>query len=140
MKLIKEQICLHTLGKGMYEFTNDVNAIVREQNVQDGLCHLFIQHTSASLIISENADPTAKIDLEQFIDRIAPENQNWHRHTLEGPDDSPSHMKSILTNVDLTIPIDNGTLSLGTWQGIYLFEHRHHPHNRKILVRINDFS
>ena len=101
---------------------------------------LFIQHTSASLIISENADPTAKDDLEQFINRLAPDGEYWHKHTLEGEDDSTSHMKSIITNVDLTIPIDFGKLSLGTWQGIYLFEHRDFPHSRNILVRIQLFE
>jgi secondary thiamine-phosphate synthase enzyme len=87
------------------------------------------------LVISESYDPSAKIDLEAFMDRVAPDGQNWHRHTLEGPDDSPSHMRAMLTNVSLSIPIDNGQLSLGTWQGIYLFEHRNRPHHRSVLLR-----
>ena len=136
MKWIKETLHIKSTGKGLYEFTHQVQSVLSSHGVEEGMCHLFIKHTSASLIISENADPTAKQDLEAFIDRIAPENEPWHRHTLEGSDDSPSHMKSILTNVDLSIPIDHGQLSLGTWQGIYLFEHRNHPHTRRVDVRI----
>jgi len=131
-----KQIHLKTHGKGLYEFTSQVNNFLSSIVVQDGMCHLFIQHTSASLCISENADPTAKVDLEKFLDIIAPENQLWHRHTLEGPDDSPSHMKSIITDVSLSIPITHGQLGLGIWQGIYLAEHRSDPHTRKIIMKI----
>ena len=99
------------------------------------MCYLFIPHTSASLVISENYDPTAKLDLETFMDRLVPESQPWHEHTLEGPDDSPSHMRAILTATSLTIPIDDGRLSLGTWQGVYLFEHRRRGHRRQVLLR-----
>lgn len=97
-----------------------------------------MQHTSASLVISENYDPTAKMDLETFMERLVPENQTWFRHTLEGADDSPSHIRAMLTQPSLTIPIDDGALSLGTWQGIYLFEHRNHPQARSVLLRVLD--
>lgn len=96
---------------------------------------LYIQHTSASLVISESYDPTAKIDLEVFMERLAPEDQAWHRHTLEGRDDAPSHIRAMLTNTSLSIPIDDGKLSLGTWQGVYLFEHRVRGQGRRVLVR-----
>ena len=140
MNFIKETIQIRTSGKGLYEFTSEIESILTTYQNNDGLCHLFIQHTSASLIISENADPTAKDDLEQFINRLAPDGEDWHKHTLEGKDDSTSHMKSIITNVDLTIPIDSGRLELGIWQGLYLFEHRNFPHTRNILVRIQLFE
>lgn len=96
---------------------------------------LYIQHTSASLVISDSYDPTARMDLEAYLERLAPENQAWHRHTLEGSDDSPSHMRAMLTDTSLSIPIDAGNLSLGTWQGVYLFEHRARGHQRKLLIR-----
>jgi secondary thiamine-phosphate synthase enzyme len=99
------------------------------------MCTLFIKHTSASLVISESYDPTARIDLESFMDRIAPENQPWHRHVLEGSDDSPSHIRAMLTDTSLSIPIDQGSLSMGSWQGVYLFEHRARGHLRTILLR-----
>jgi secondary thiamine-phosphate synthase enzyme len=92
-------------------------------------------HTSASLVISESYDPSAKIDLEEFMERLVPENQAWFRHTLEGSDDSPSHMRAIITSTSLSIPVDHGKLSVGTWQGLYLFEHRSRSHHRKVLVR-----
>ncbi|MCB0385451.1 MAG: secondary thiamine-phosphate synthase enzyme YjbQ, partial [Bdellovibrionales bacterium] len=101
-----------------------------------GLVHLFLQHTSASLVIQENADPTAKADLETFLERLAPENETWHTHTIEGPDDTTSHLKSALTQAFLVLPVRNGRLALGTWQGLYLWEHRKAPHRRKILVTV----
>lgn len=136
MAWFTEHLQIQTSGKGLYEFTAEVNSIIRNHSVHDGMCHLFIQHTSASLCISENADPSAKADLERFLDRIAPEDQAWHRHTFEGPDDSPSHMKSILTDVSLSIPISHGKLDLGTWQGIYLAEHRHMSHQRRVVLKL----
>ncbi|MEA3441551.1 MAG: secondary thiamine-phosphate synthase enzyme YjbQ [Chloroflexota bacterium] len=135
MDWYKDTVMIHTDGKGLYPFTDSVNELIREWGVQEGMCYLFIQHTSASMLISESYDPTARIDLEAFMERIAPERQPWHRHTLEGADDSPSHMRSMLTDTCLTIPIDNGRLSLGTWQGIYLYEHRSRGHHRRVLVR-----
>ncbi len=100
-----------------------------------GIIFLYLPHTSASLVISESYDPTAREDLETFMERLAPENQAWSAHTLEGPDDSPSHIRAMLTPVSLSIPIDDGQLSLGTWQGIYLFEHRARGHRRSVLLR-----
>lgn len=131
----KHTLEVTTKGKGLYPFTDQVRAFIQQTRIQEGICFLYIQHTSASLLISESYDPSAKLDLETFMDRLAPENQNWHRHTIEGADDSPSHMRAMLTDVSLSIPIDNGQLSLGTWQGIYLFEHRSRPHRRAVLFR-----
>jgi secondary thiamine-phosphate synthase enzyme len=131
----KDTLEVQTRGKGLYPFTDLIASRIRDWGVREGMCYLYLQHTSASLVISENYDPTARIDLEAFMDRIAPENQTWHRHTLEGADDSPSHIRAMLTEVSLSIPIDEGKLSLGTWQGVYLFEHRARGHRRRVLVR-----
>jgi len=99
------------------------------------MCFLFLPHTSASLVLSENWDPTARADLETFMERLVPEHDTWYTHDLEGPDDATSHIRAMLTATSLTIPVDDGNLSLGTWQGIYIFEHRAHPHRRKVLMR-----
>ncbi|HEX9029896.1 MAG TPA: secondary thiamine-phosphate synthase enzyme YjbQ [Anaerolineales bacterium] len=135
MKWKKSVLEIATRGKGLYPFTKLVGARIREWGIQEGMCFLFLQHTSASLVISENYDPTARMDLEAFMERLVPEDQAWYRHNLEGPDDSPSHIRAMLTQTSLTIPIDDGQLSLGTWQGIYLFEHRVAPQRRIVLVR-----
>jgi len=135
MNWFKDTLEISTRGKGLYPFTESVEARIREWDVQEGMCYLYVQHTSASLVISESYDPSAKMDLEVFMEKLAPENQPWHRHTLEGADDSPSHMRAMLTQTSLTIPVDAGRLSLGTWQGIYLFEHRSRGHRRKVLIR-----
>ena len=131
----KETIEISTRGKGLYKITAQIEEIVRTWGVEEGMLHLFIQHTSASLVASESYDPSAQADLEAYMERLAPENEPYYRHTMEGPDDSPSHMRAMLTLTSLSIPIDNGQLSLGTWQGVYLFEHRARPHRRKILLR-----
>lgn len=135
MNWFKDILEISTRGKGLYPFTESVEARIREWNVQEGMCYLYVQHTSASLVISESYDPSAKMDLEVFMEKLAPENQPWHRHTLEGADDSPSHMRAMLTQTSLTIPVDASRLNLGTWQGIYLFEHRSRGHRRKVLIR-----
>lgn len=135
MNWYKDTIEVRTHGKGMHPFTDAVNERIRRWAVQEGMCYLYIQHTSASLVISESYDPSARLDMEVFMDRLAPENEPWYRHTLEGSDDSPSHLRSMLTLTSATIPIDDGRLSLGTWQGIYLFEHRTRPHRRTVLLR-----
>lgn len=140
MKWHKDTLEITSHGKGMYPFTEAVNVRIQTWGIREGMCFLYIQHTSASLSISESYDPSAQADLESFMEHIAPERQAWHRHTLEGPDDSPSHMRAILTDTDLTIPIDDGKLNLGTWQGIYLFEHRIRPHRRQVLIRCLDAS
>ena len=124
MDWLKKNLEIRTRGKGLYPFTEQVSQCIQRWKVREGMCILFIQHTSASLLISENYDPTAKMDLETYLEKLAPENQPWYRHTLEGPDDFSSHLRAMLTPVSLSIPIDEGKLSLGTWQGIYLFEHR----------------
>jgi secondary thiamine-phosphate synthase enzyme len=131
----KQTLKVPTQGKGLYPFTDAVEILIKDWGIQEGMCYLYMPHTSASLVVSESYDPTAKIDMEEFMERMVPENQSWYRHTLEGSDDSPSHMRAMLTHTSLSIPIDNGELSLGTWQGIYLFEHRNRSHNRKVLVR-----
>lgn len=136
MKWHTHTLKVSTHGQGLYEFTHLVEDELRNLNMEDGICHLFVQHTSASLCISENADPTAKQDLEVFLNKLAPENQSWHRHTLEGSDDSPSHMKSVITSTSQNIPITNGALDLGTWQGLYLWEHRKMSHTRCIVIKV----
>ena len=135
MNWYKTTLEISTHGKGLYDFTKTVQAQLQEWNVQEGMCYLFLQHTSASLVMSENWDPTARADLETFMERIVPEGGGWYTHDLEGPDDATSHIRAMLTDTSLTIPVDDGKLSLGTWQGIYLFEHRSRPHMRKVLVR-----
>jgi secondary thiamine-phosphate synthase enzyme len=135
MDWLKDEIVVQTEGKGLYIITREIQEIIKKGDVNQGILHLFIPHTSASLVINESYDPSARQDMEAFLDRLAPEGEGWHRHTLEGRDDSPSHMRAILTSTSLSIPIDNGSLSLGSWQGVYLAEHRAHPHRRKILLR-----
>jgi secondary thiamine-phosphate synthase enzyme len=135
MAWFKDTLEVRTRGKGLYPFTDSITARIRDWGIREGMCYLYLRHTSASLVISESYDPTARLDLEAFMDRIAPENQPWYRHVLEGADDSPSHIRAMLTHTSLTIPIDDGRLSLGTWQGVYLFEHRVRGHIRQVLLR-----
>jgi secondary thiamine-phosphate synthase enzyme len=125
-----------THGKGLYPFTDEVEELIAGWKVRDGMCFLYVQHTSASLTVSENYDPTARVDMEQFLEKIAPEGEDWHQHTLEGSDDSSAHLRALVTPVSLTIPIDDGRLSLGTWQGLFLIEHRMHAQRRRVLVRV----
>jgi len=127
---------VRTPGQGLHEITELVSALVRESDIDEGLCTVFIPHTSASLTIQENADPSARRDLEMWLNRLVPEGDRDFTHTAEGPDDMPSHIKSILTNVSLSIPVIEGTLALGTWQGIYIWEHRTRPHTRQIVVHV----
>jgi secondary thiamine-phosphate synthase enzyme len=135
MEWLKDTLQIPTRGKGLYPFTPQLEALLHSWNVQEGICHLFIQHTSASLVISENYDPTAKLDLETFMEKLVPEGQSWLRHTLEGADDSTSHIRSMLTATSLSIPIDRGELTFGSWQGVYVFEHRREAQRRRVLVR-----
>ena len=127
---------ISTHGKGLHDITSSLRTQLKEWEVREGMCFLFLQHTSASLVISENWDPTARADLETFMERLVPERDNWYTHDLEGPDDATSHIRSMLTDTSLTIPVDNGALSLGTWQGVYVFENRARPHIRKVLMRV----
>ena len=129
-------IHLKTKGQGLHEITDEIIRLVVSTEVREGLCTLFIQHTSASLTIQENADPSARRDLETWLNRLVPEDDPLYTHTTEGPDDMPSHIKSILTSTSLSIPVLDGRLVLGTWQGIYLWEHRKRPHQRTVIVHV----
>ncbi|MCL4220917.1 MAG: secondary thiamine-phosphate synthase enzyme YjbQ [Phycisphaerales bacterium] len=130
------ELTIDTPGRGLHEITNLVAAVVRDARLSEGLCTAFVRHTSCSLTIQENADPSARRDLEGWLSRLVPEHDPLYTHTAEGPDDMPSHIKSALTNVSLSIPIIGGTLALGTWQGIYLWEHRRSPHARRVIVYV----
>ncbi len=130
------EIVVHTSGKGLREITREVQEVVTESGVTDGLCTVFVRHTSASLTIQENADPSARRDLEVWLERLVPEGDRIFTHTAEGPDDMPSHIKAALTSTTLGIPVADGRLVLGTWQGIYLWEHRRAPHRRRIAVHL----
>jgi secondary thiamine-phosphate synthase enzyme len=127
---------ISTRGKGLYLFTREVALWVSSLNVSTALLTVFVQHTSASLAIQENADPDVVRDLKDFFERLAPENDPRYRHQDEGPDDMPAHIRSVLTQTQLTIPVVNGRMALGTWQGIYLFEHRAAPHRRSVVLHL----
>ncbi len=130
------QLKIQTNGIGLYEITDSILKSFQELP-ETGLLNIFVQHTSCSLLIQENADPTARQDLEEFLDRLVPMNQSWHRHTLEGPDDTVSHLKSAITATSLNIPIVSHQLGLGTWQGIYLWEHRESSKTRTLIATIS---
>ena len=125
-----------TRGKGTCEITDEVARLVRESGVQTGTATVFVQHTSASLVIYENADPSARTDLHAFFERLCPEDEDYFVHTAEGPDDMPSHLRMVLTRTSEVVPIALGRMQLGTWQGIFLFEHRRAPHRRNVLVTV----
>lgn len=127
---------VRTRGKGTIEITREVAEIVSRSGIRTGTVTVFVKHTSASLVIMENADPSARRDLEVFFEKLVPENTPWFVHTLEGPDDMPSHIRMALTRTSEVIPIMNGRMTLGTWQGIFLFEHRRAPHHREIAVSV----
>ena len=130
------ELRVSTRGKGLYEITRDIARWLGQQKVRDGLLTIFIRHTSASLVIQENADPDVRRDLSEFFERIAPENTPWFRHTTEGPDDMPSHIRAALTSAQLSIPVLDARMALGTWQGIYVFEHRSEPQIRHVITHI----
>jgi secondary thiamine-phosphate synthase enzyme len=134
-------LVIRTDGPGLYEFTDDVVRLTERSPVADGLLTLFVQHTSCSLCVQENADPDVRRDLEQFFHRLVPSSDapsmRWIAHTVEGPDDMPAHIKAALTAVSLSIPLANGHPALGQWQGIYLFEHRHGAHERRVVAHIS---
>ena len=132
----QEIIPQSTRGLGTYDITPQVRDVVRNGGVQTGLCHLFLQHTSASQILCENADPTVRSDLERFLARLVPDGDPIYDHSQEGPDDMPAHVRAILTKVEMTLPVSQGRCALGTWQGIYLYEHRHHAHTRRVIVTV----
>jgi len=131
-----DQFEIVTRGQGLFEFTDQVRRLVSSSGASEGLCTLFMCHTSASLTIQENADPSAREDLERWLSRLVKENDPLYTHTCEGPDDMPAHIKAALTATSLSIPIINGRLVLGTWQGVYCWEHRHGNHRRKVAVHI----
>jgi secondary thiamine-phosphate synthase enzyme len=128
---------VRTKNQGLQEVTAQVAAVVRDAKVGEGLCTVFVRHTSASLLIQENADPTAKSDLERWLNRLVPEGDPFYEHDTEGPDDMPAHIKAALTATSLSIPVVQGKLGLGTWQGIYLWEHRHRGGEREVLVHVS---
>ncbi len=136
MKQFQETLEIPTRGRGLVEITGPVRSLVAGAGIDCGLCHVFVQHTSASLVVQENADPSAKRDLESFLERIAPENDPDYTHTAEGPDDMPSHLRSAITKTTETIPVRGGSLALGTWQGLFLCEHRAAPHRRRLLIHV----
>jgi secondary thiamine-phosphate synthase enzyme len=132
----QESFSVTTQGRGTYDITRTVQQQVRASGVRTGLCHVFVHHTSASLILCENADPTVRSDLDAFMARLVPDGDRLFAHTDEGPDDMPAHIRAILTQVELTLPISGGACALGTWQGLYLYEHRTRGHRRRITLTI----
>jgi secondary thiamine-phosphate synthase enzyme len=130
------ELTVATRGKGLYEISRGVAQWVAKQGIASGLLTIFLQHTTASLIIQENADPDVRRDMTEYFDRLVPDNTPWFRHTLEGPDDMTSHIRSALTSASLSIPVRGGAPALGTWQGIYVFEHRSAAHKRTVLLHL----
>ena len=134
MSVTKTKLTVETSGRGTYDITRQIQAAVRDSGVTEGLCTVFVHHTSASVIVCENADPSVRRDLDAFFARLVPDGDALFTHTAEGPDDMPSHVRSILTQTSIGIPVDGARCDLGTWQGIYLYEHRTHPHRRRVSV------
>jgi secondary thiamine-phosphate synthase enzyme len=137
MRMVPSEIEVSTRGRGTYEITSQVAAAVSAAGVQAGLCHVFCMHTSASLVIAENADPDVRRDLETFMRDLVPDGDARFVHMAEGPDDMAAHVRTILTRSEVTLPVRDGTLALGTWQGLYLWEHRVDGHRRRLLVTVN---
>ena len=138
MQQIFHEIKIRTKGQGLYDFTEQTLNWLKKQKINNGILNINILHTSASLVIQENADPDVLNDLKNFFDKLAPMDNKLYKHTTEGKDDMPAHIRSILTQSDLNIPVTDGSLALGTWQGIFLWEHRHKPQRRKVIVTINN--
>ena len=136
METYQQSLQFQPRGPGLLEITGEVAEVVRAAGIGQGLCHVFLQHTSASLLIQENADPSARADLEAFFERLAPTGAAWYTHTAEGPDDMPAHLRAALTQVSEQVPVVEGRLGLGTWQGLYLFEHRRRPGTRRVVVTV----
>lgn len=130
------QLNISTQGKGTYEITREIETMVTKSGFSEGVANVFVQHTSCSLCLMENADPSARQDLHAYFDRLVPENERYFVHTAEGPDDMPSHIRAVLTRSSETIPVANGRLLLGTWQGVFLFEHRRAPHARRVVITL----
>jgi secondary thiamine-phosphate synthase enzyme len=134
MRVHHEQLEVRTHGKGLHEITDQIESKIDKCGVQNGTVTVFVQHTSCSIVIMENADPSAQRDLEEFFERLVPEDADYFTHDAEGTDDMPSHIRMVLTRTSETIPIADGKMQLGTWQGIFLFEHRRAPHRRKVFI------
>lgn len=134
--IAREELQVETKGRGTYDLSNDVQSVVSSSGIDTGMCHVFICHTSASLMLCENADPAVMRDLETFMSRQVPDGDPMFTHGSEGPDDMPAHVRSILTQSDLNLPVVNGRCALGTWQGVYLWEHRLAPHSRRVIVTV----
>jgi secondary thiamine-phosphate synthase enzyme len=134
--VFQTQFRIQSQGRSTLEITDQLNQAIAESGYTSGICNIFIQHTSASLIITENADPTVRVDLETILQRLAPDGDPEYRHDYEGDDDMSAHIRCMLTNDSLSVPVTNGRLALGTWQGVFLYEHRYQPHHRKIIVTI----
>lgn len=134
--VVQKTINVRTPGRSSLEITDDINKLVQESGVEQGICNVFVMHTSASLMLCENADPTVRSDLERFMQRLAPDGDPVFKHTTEGLDDMPAHVRTVLTDSHLGLPVNHGMCVLGTWQGIYLWEHRAQPHDRKVMVTI----
>ncbi len=137
MNHYQEKLTVRTRGKDFHRITRDVQGVVSQSGFSMGLCTIFVRHTSASLIIQENADPDVLVDLANFFSKLVPEDSTLYEHSTEGPDDMPAHIRSMLTKTSEQIPVSNGRLLLGTWQGIYLWEHRQSSHQREIVVHVN---
>ena len=137
MKILTESFVVSTTGQGTYEITEEIESIVSKSNINEGVATVFVRHTSCSLIVMENADFSARTDLHAFFDELVPEDTPYFVHTYEGGDDMPSHIRMCLTDVDKNIPIIDGKMVLGTWQGLFLFEHRRAPHKRSIAVAVS---
>ena len=133
---VQESVRVSTAGRGTYDVTKMVTDVLSRSGVRTGLCHIFVQHTSASLILCENADPAVRDDLERFMQRTVPDGDPMYRHSSEGPDDMSAHVRSVLTDAALSVPVMKCQLALGTWQGIYLWEHRLHPYSRSLVITL----
>ncbi|WP_290652274.1 secondary thiamine-phosphate synthase enzyme YjbQ [Aquisalimonas sp.] len=136
----QHSLVVKTTGRGLFEITGELTRVLTQSDYRTGLCHVFSHHTSASLVIQENADPSVQRDLERLFARLVPDGDSLFEHTVEGPDDMPAHVRSALTQTDVTIPVREGRLGLGTWQGVYLWEHRHRAHRRQITVTLHGDS
>ena len=134
--VVQKSLSFRTTGRGSLEITREVNGLVRDSGIANGICNLFVKHTSASLLICENADPAVRTDLEMIMGRLAPDGDPEYIHTTEGPDDMAAHARTVLTDCSLSLPVNQGRCVLGTWQGIYLWEHRTRPHDRRLLVTV----
>lgn len=133
----QDKLTIHSSGRGTYDISQTIENMIQNSGVRQGLCHLFIRHTSASLILCENADPAVRQDLETFMTKLSPDGDPMFTHRAEGADDMPAHIRSVLTQTELSVPVVDGASDLGTWQGIYLWEHRTAPHQRQITVTIH---